>query len=94
MAKNAVKVETVKEEEFIPEVEAEAEETIQVEVEPTKKSKVKTVLKKIGTGIGIGLLVGAGYVLGCKTAAAGKKEEEPLCLDCDAEKEVIEVDEF
>ena len=84
--------EVVVEEEVLdeePEVEVIEE---QPKTEPKKKTTAKSVLKKIGTGIGIGILLGASYMLG---ARSGKKtKEEPLYLETEKEEEPIEITEF
>ena len=86
-----VNEEEVLEEEFVPEIEVTEE---QPQTEPKKKTTVKSVLKKVGTGSGSGVLLGASYMLGVRS---GKKttEEEPLYLtEKEKEEEPIEVTEF
>lgn len=78
-------------EEFEPEVEVIEE---QPKTEPKKKTTVKSVLKKIGAGVGIGALMGMAYLLGARTS---KKSDECLYLETtekEEESEPIEITEF
>ena len=100
MAKKVVNEEVY--EEVITEPEVEEEEVFEAEVEdaaPKKKINAKSVLKKIGKGIGVGLLIGASYVLGCKVTEkkhSDRQEQfddysEPLPIET---KDGVEITEF
>ena len=102
MAKKVVNEEEVYEE-VITEAEPEVEEEVfEAEVEdaaPKKKINAKSVLKKIGKGVGIGLLIGASYVLGCKVTEKKHSDQqdqfddysEPLPIET---KDEVEITEF
>ena len=102
MAKKAANEEEVYEE-VITEAEPEIEEEVfEAEVEdaaPKKKINAKSVLKKIGKGVGIGLLIGASYVLGCKVTEKKHSDQqdqfddysEPLPIET---KDEVEITEF
>ena len=93
MAKKVVNEEEVYEE-VITEAEPEVEDTA-----PKKKINAKSVLKKIGKGVGIGLLIGASYVLGCKVTKKKHSDQqdqfddysEPLPIET---KDEVEITEF
>ena len=93
MAKKVVNEEEVYEE-VITEAEPEVEDTA-----PKKKINAKSVLKKIGKGIGVGLLIGASYVLGCKVTEKKHSDQqdqfddysEPLPIET---KDEVEITEF
>ena len=101
MAKKVVNEEAF--EEVITEAEPEIEEEIfEAEVEdaaPKKKINAKSVLKRIGKGVGIGLLIGASYVLGCKVTKKKHSDQqdqfddysEPLPIET---KDEVEITEF
>ena len=89
-------------EEVITEDEPEVEEVFEAEVEdaaPKKKINAKSVLKKIGKGIGVGLLIGASYVIGCKVTEkkhSDRQEQfddysEPMPIET---KDGVEITEF
>ena len=88
-------------EEVITEDEPEVEEVFEAEVEDTapKKINAKSVLKKIGKGIGVGLLIGASYVLGCKVTEKKHSDQqeqfddylEPMPIET---KDEVEITEF
>ena len=89
-------------EEVITEDEPEVEEVFEAEVEdaaPKKKINAKAVLKKIGKGISIGLLIGASYVIGCKVTEkkhSDRQEQfddysEPMPIET---KDEVEITEF
>lgn len=90
-------------EEVITDTEPEIEEEVfEAEVEdaaPKKKINAKSVLKKIGKGIGVGLLIGASYVLGCKVTEKKHSDQqdqfddysEPLPIET---KDEVEITEF
>ena len=100
MAKKVVNEEAY--EEVITEPEVEEEEVFEAEVEdaaPKKKINAKSVLKKIGKGVGIGFLIGASYVLGCKVTEKKHSDQqdqfddysEPLPIET---KDEVEITEF
>lgn len=102
MAKKVVNEEEVYEEvitEAEPEVEEEAFEAEVEDTAPKKKINAKSVLKKIGKGIGVGLLIGASYVLGCKVTEKKHSDQqdqfddysEPLPIET---KDEVEITEF
>lgn len=102
MAKKVVNEEEVYEEvitEAEPEVEEEAFEAEVEDAAPKKKINAKSVLKKIGKGIGVGLLIGASYVLGCKVTEKKHSDQqdqfddysEPLPIET---KDEVEITEF
>ena len=89
-------------EEVITEDEPEVEEVFEAEVEdaaPKKKINAKSVLKKIGKGVGIGLLIGASYVIGWKVTEkkhSDRQEQfddysEPMPIET---KDEVEITEF
>ena len=90
-------------EEVITDTEPEIEEEVfEAEVEdaaPKKKINAKSVLKKIGKGIGVGLLIGASYVLGCKVTEKKHSDQqdqfddysEPLPIETKDEVEITEL---
>ena len=89
-------------EEVITEDEPEVEEVFEAEVEdaaPKKKINAKSILKKIGKGVGFGILIGASYVLGCKVTEkkhSDRQEQfddysEPMPIET---KDEVEITEF
>ena len=100
MAKKVVNEEVYEEVITEAEPEVEEEEVFEAEVAaPKKKINAKSVLKKIGKGIGVGLLIGASYVLGCKVTEkkhSDRQEQfddysEPLPIET---KDEVEITEF
>ena len=101
MAKKVVNEEVYEEviTEAGPEVEEEVFEAEVEDAAPKKKINAKSVLKKIGKGVSIGLLIGASYVLGCKVTEKKHSDQqdqfddysEPLPIET---KDEVEITEF
>ena len=99
MAKKVVNEEVYEEVITEPEIEEEVFEAEVEDAAPKKKINAKSVLKKIGKGIGVGLLVGASYVLGCKVTEKKHSDQqdqfddysEPLPIET---KDEVEITEF
>ena len=99
MAKKVVNEEVYEEVITEPEVEEEVFEAEVEDAAPKKKINAKSVLKKIGKGIGVGLLIGASYVLGCKVTEKKHSDQqdqfddysEPLPIET---KDEVEITEF
>lgn len=99
MAKKVVNEEVYEEVITEPEVEEEVFEAEVEDAAPKKKINAKSVLKKIGKGVGIGLLIGASYVLGCKVTEKKHSDQqeqfddysEPLPIET---KDEVEITEF
>ena len=99
MAKKVVNEEVYEEVITEPEIEEEVFEAEVEDAAPKKKINAKSVLKKIGKGVGIGLLIGASYVLGCKVTEKKHSDQqdqfddysEPLPIET---KDEVEITEF
>lgn len=99
MTKKVVNEEVCEEVITEPEIEEEVFEAEVEDAAPKKKINAKSVLKKIGKGIGVGLLIGASYVLGCKVTEKKHSDQqdqlddysEPLPIET---KEEVEITEF
>jgi hypothetical protein len=89
MAKEKAKVKDIEEVEVTEEVfEPEIEEE---EAKPTKGSKAKSILKKIGMGIGLGALTGVAFILGKKVGREESETEAVRYLETTMEPETEEV---